>query len=175
MTESQDTTTQKIPQGFCQCGCGQKTNLATITVNRLGRKKGQPMQYIAGHHLRGKSGERNHGWKGGTANSHGYALRRNPEHPRAVYGYVPEHILIAEKALGKHIELPHVVHHHTPDQLVVCEDHAYHLLLHKRQRAYEACGNAHWLKCKYCKQYDSPEKISDHCHQACKKASRIKP
>ena len=178
MTDFQDTTAQEIPQGFCHCGCGTKTNLATITSKKFGRIKGQPMKYIAGHHLREKTGELNHGWKGGKHEHHGYTLIREPEHPRSVSGYVPEHILIAEKALGKFIKLPHVVHHHTPEQLVICENPGYHLLLHKRQRAYEACGNVHWLKCKYCKQYDDPENMfisgDQHYHRACKNSDARK-
>lgn len=36
-----------IPVGFCQCGCGQKTNLATHT--RPSYRKGQPVRFIYGH------------------------------------------------------------------------------------------------------------------------------
>jgi hypothetical protein len=81
----------------------------------------------------------------------------NSEHPRATsLWWIPEHILIAEKALKKFLKLPHVVHHHTPEQLVICEDQAYHMLLHQRQRAYEACGHANWQRCYFCKTYDDP-------------------
>jgi|SRR5882672_879916 len=46
-----------------------------------------------------------------------------------------------------------------PENVVVCPDHAYHSLLVQRTRAYEACGNADWIKCNICKQYDDPKNL----------------
>lgn len=43
---------QDIPEGFCQCGCGRKTNLNPRTHTRYGLVKGQPRRYINGHHGR---------------------------------------------------------------------------------------------------------------------------
>ena len=51
-----------------------------------------------------------------------------------------EHLLLAQKALGRQIPKGVVVHHmneinhdnHTPFNLVICPDQAYHRLLHKR-------------------------------------------
>ena len=34
--------------------------------------------------------------------------------------------------------------------LVLCESQEYHSLLHQRKRAYMACGNAKWRKCRIC-------------------------
>ena len=86
----------------------------------------------------------------------------SPHHPCAdINGYVAEHRLVAERALGRVIERRHEVHHvnrdrldNRPSNLVICEDHAYHLLLHTRQRALDACGNPDWKKCRFCKRYD---------------------
>ena len=84
-----------------------------------------------------------------------------PDHPRAhVNGQIREHTLLAEVALGKPLPEGAVVHHHTKDQLVICQDQAYHLLLHQRQRAYKACGHANWRKCTYCKQYSDPKDLT---------------
>lgn len=48
-----------IPPGFCQCGCGQPTTLATETNTREGRIKGQPLRYIHSHwHRRSRPAER---------------------------------------------------------------------------------------------------------------------
>lgn len=42
-------TSQEIPYGYCQCGCGQKTNIIDKNHTRLGRKKGEYARYIRGH------------------------------------------------------------------------------------------------------------------------------
>jgi len=34
-----------------------------------------------------------------------------PDHPRSVNGYVFEHILVAERALGCYIPAKHIIHH----------------------------------------------------------------
>lgn len=38
-----------VEPGYCQCGCGQKTNIAPHTNARLGYVKGQPYDYCHGH------------------------------------------------------------------------------------------------------------------------------
>ena len=38
--------------GFCQCGCGAKTNLITQTDLSRGRVKGKPSRYLRGHNTR---------------------------------------------------------------------------------------------------------------------------
>ncbi len=75
----------------------------------------------------------------------------------------PAHIWLAELALGKKLPPKAEVHHvdndpknNDPRNLVVCPDHNYHILVHRRTDAYNACGNADWVKCPYCKKYDDP-------------------
>lgn len=77
-----------------------------------------------------------------------------------------EHILVAERALGKALPPGVQVHHwdrdrsnNAPVNLVICPDQAYHRLLHRRADAIEACGNANWMLCRLCKQYDAPENL----------------
>jgi hypothetical protein len=43
-------TTNEIPYGFCQCGCGQKTKLARQDNPEHGHIKGKPLRYILNHH-----------------------------------------------------------------------------------------------------------------------------
>ena len=150
-----------IPKGLCQCGCGGLAPIALKNDKSKGMVKGQPMKFIRWHHLKNRYGEKHPQWKGGRVNEgHGYIFVMIPEHPRANKdGYVREHIPMAEKALGRPLPLKAVIHHHTPEQLVICQDQAYHMLLHQRQRALKACGHASWRKCWICKKYDPPEKL----------------
>ncbi len=108
------------------------------------------------------NGSKNPNWKGGISkHSRGYVKFRKPEHPRSdSAGYVLEHILIAEKALGKLLPVKSQVHHldfsksnNKNKNLVICEDSAYHMLLHKRQRALKNFGNVDAIKCSFCKTW----------------------
>jgi hypothetical protein len=44
-------------------------------------------------------------------------------------------------ALGRFLKPTEEVHHHTQTQLVICENHRYHILLHVRERVLRAGGN----------------------------------
>ena len=47
-----DTTqdpTPRIPYGYCQCGCGQKTTIARQTFTKRGITRGEPHRYVHGH------------------------------------------------------------------------------------------------------------------------------
>jgi hypothetical protein len=162
--------------GRCHCGCGLKTNLAERTQGRLGLVKGQPRRYRKGHHF--AKGRR-------RPKETGYMTVYLPDHPRAHgNGYVLEHLLVAEKALGRPIPPEHPVHHHngdgmdnTPGNLVLCQDQAYHMLLHQRMRALKACGNPGWLHCSLCGEYGPPEtmylyKGNSQGHPRCQQARR---
>jgi hypothetical protein len=77
------------------------------------------------------------------------------------------HIVVAERALGKKLPKGAQVHHvdgngHNNDgkNLVICPSDAYHKLLHRRAAALDACGNAGWMKCVRCKQWDDPANMS---------------
>lgn len=42
-------TKQAIEQGFCQCGCGNKTRIAKRTMSSRGWLKGQPLRFVLNH------------------------------------------------------------------------------------------------------------------------------
>ncbi len=92
----------------------------------------------------------------------GYVLESAKAHPRAGRdGYVPQHILVVEQAIGHVLDPRHKVHHvdgntgnNSNRNLVACEDQAYHLLLHQRKRALEACGDPSARKCNICGSYE---------------------
>ena len=80
--------------------------------------------------------------------------------PKGMY----EHRLIAERALGHSLPDNAIVHHvnndgrdNSPGNLVICQDHQYHMELHRRARAKEACGFPGWVMCTYCKEYGDPK------------------
>ena len=77
-----------------------------------------------------------------------------------------EHVLVAERALGRPLPKGAVVHHidgnghnNSPNNLVICPSQEYHGLLHIRQRAMDVCGNPNWLKCTRCLKYDDPNNL----------------
>jgi DNA-binding XRE family transcriptional regulator len=41
-----------MSKGFCECGCGRKTNVAKKTDRSSGRVKGKHFRYCRGHHFR---------------------------------------------------------------------------------------------------------------------------
>lgn len=37
--------------GYCRCGCGQKTSIATYTYKKRNLKLGEPLQFVSGHNF----------------------------------------------------------------------------------------------------------------------------
>jgi hypothetical protein len=99
--------------------------------------------------------------KGTGSIEHGYCIiERDGVRKRA-------HVWIVEAVLGKELPKGAVPHHVNGDKLdnrhenlVLCPSQAYHMLLHQRERALDACGHADWLRCHFCKAYDDPRNLS---------------
>ncbi len=153
---------------MCECGCGKAAPIAKGDDNRRGQTKGQQLRFVNGHNQRGMTGAKSNRWSGGRSiTTDGRYKVHKPEHQRAgSNGYVYQSILIAEKAFGKSIPIGARVHHVDSNEgndknnnLVICESCAYHLFLHQRKRAYDACGNPKWRKCCFCKEYDKLENL----------------
>ncbi len=95
------------------------------------------------------------------------------------------HRLRAELALGKPLPRGVIVHHADGSRrddapLVICQDRAYHNLLHRRMRVKAAGGNPNTdLRCSYCKQakpmtdfYETAAGHSSDC-KACLYAHKV--
>lgn len=50
-----------IPAGLCQCGCGERTPLASKTSRRDGWRAGEPLRFVHGHNARRCAGDRGKG------------------------------------------------------------------------------------------------------------------
>ena len=139
---------------LCECGCGQTTSGRIV--------RGVPIRFIRGHH--GRVGPHVPQRIAGG----GYVVVYCPGHPRQdKSGHVLEHVLVAERALGHALPTGAEVHHvngcptdNRPSNLVICPDHAYHMVIHRRARALAACGHAGWYRCRYCRRWDDPRSLS---------------
>jgi hypothetical protein len=127
-----------IPRGLCQCGCGLSAPIARQTRRtRPNCVKGQPQRFIEGHNQRRAEIRAKH------------RSLHIPGHPNAgAAGGVGVHVVIAARALGHALppgaEVHHVDrngHNNVNRNLVICQDHAYHKLLHIRTRVVKAGGN----------------------------------
>jgi hypothetical protein len=99
----------------------------------------------------------------------GYTYVQWPEHPHANrQGRVREHIAVAMDALGHKLPKGAVVHHvnddksdNRKDNLVICQNDAYHKLLHYRRRIFRAGGNPDTDRiCSACQKVISLTKFS---------------
>ncbi len=120
-----------------------------ITCPNCGKVLKPKRRYCSRYCLRGPF---HHRWNGGT--NRGYVLNRSTSGTGS--GFV--HVQIAERALGHPLPPKARVHHIDGDgtnnahnNLVICENQAYHMLLHFRQRVIAAGGNPYTDKvCNSC-------------------------
>ena len=123
----------------CSCGCGELAPIRNYSAAGRGHFKGEPAIWLPGHNSK-------------TRTTTGYRFRR-------VGGVLTaDHRVKAERALGRPLPEGVEVHHADgtfSDQstLVICQDRAYHQLLHVRMRIKAAGGNPNTdAICSVCKQ-----------------------
>jgi hypothetical protein len=130
----------------CQCGCGQPTPIAKTTRTEHGWVKGQPIRFVHGHHTRVMKRSR---------------LATVTDYRKVTIGVKKAqrlHRFRAEQALGKPLPPKAIVHHADGSRadnapLVICQDAAYHKLLHMRMRIKAAGGDPNTDKiCSACKR-----------------------
>ena len=115
-----------------------------LTMKAIAKKLGTTKRVI---HLRMQEyditrrkmvGENHGSWNGGKIVKSGYPATYNPEHPRAMkIGYVYDHLLVAEKILGRTPRRNEPIHHidfdrknSNEDNLLICRSHREHGLAH---------------------------------------------
>jgi len=147
----------EIPYGYCHCGCGQKTAISKASDKRLGYVKGEPKRFVKSHSIPKSVLERGHIARYRGINSGGIKTT--------------EHKMICERAIGKPLPTTVQIHHvnenildNTPSNLVVCQDAAYHKLLHLRAKALKTCGNPNFRRCRFCNQYDDSKNLTIRYH-----------
>lgn len=121
---------KRFISGESGASIGRSMGYYTTTVTRILKRNGQKMKS-------GK-GEEHSGWKGGRGIKTGYWTVYIKDHPRKLNnGRVFEHILVAEKKLGRYISKEEPIHHldfdrlnNDPNNLYVCKDNKDHGNVH---------------------------------------------
>ena len=88
-----------------------------------------------------REGSNNNNWNGGKRNRNGYVQLRRPNHPFADNsGYVMEHRLVMEEAIGRYLDPSELVHHKDENPLnnvfsnLAIKTRKKHPLCHPRKR-----------------------------------------
>ena len=144
------------PHTFTCASCGKE--FSTYGFGLRKRKYCSQECYQSAPKLKGEDCPN---FKTGKKITHGGMQVQSHGNRRAnAYGYVFEHLLVAERAMGKPVPIGAAVHHvngnpldNRPDNLVVCENNAFHLYLHARTRIVRAGGSPRIHKiCSCCKR-----------------------
>jgi len=81
--------------GYCLCGCGEKTRIATITKSDRGDVKGFPIRYLDGHNAKDPRWKKDlvirmkkANWKNGRTIHNGYVLRHKDSFSKKQYNFL---------------------------------------------------------------------------------------
>lgn len=100
----------------------RRLGLARTTVRYHLVRAGVPIKrsgFAAPRRKPTRAGPEHHNWKGGLArHTSGYVMEYAPDHPaaRANKGYVMQHRLVMERALGRYLLPDELVHHLNEDK-----------------------------------------------------------
>lgn len=142
------------------------TSYATMNGEKeVVMKRDELGRFIKGYHFSSKTefkkgdnkGKENPNWKGGRYFSGSYWRVLKPEHPRATKkGYVYEHVLVAEKKIGRYLKDIERVHHlngvktdNRPENIVVCKNAKEHFGKHTLKE-----WSKKYDRCRKCKTND---------------------
>jgi hypothetical protein len=124
-----------IPTGRCQCGCGRLTAYSSRYRWPVGATVGRFSPYARGCGYFTDLETPHYQVSSFDSRYIRVKVRRNG---RTVV--IGEHVAVVEKAIGHQLPKGAEVHHingdvsdNRPQNLVACDSHAYHLLLHRRQ------------------------------------------
>lgn len=120
---------------------------------------------------------------GGINHNDGYIELYDPSHSRRKRG---EHIIKAQEAIGKPLPKGAVVHHwnevrsdNRNENLLICDNQAYHVLIHLRMKAFKACGNPDYRRCRFCDTWDDVSMMwtnsnrSESYHRSCRRKADV--
>jgi hypothetical protein len=101
-----------IVEGYCQCGCGQKTKIAKRTKSACGHIKGKPLRFIHGHNSYLRIGQNHPNYKGGIT----FIKAKNRWMIKCRNGNcVPYSHAVMENILDRPLKPDEIVHHKNKD------------------------------------------------------------
>lgn len=153
-----------------------KCKICGKTFNAVPSQKAQYCSKKCSYKREYKKGENHHGWLGGHSKEKGGYISCWTESGKRKR----MHQIIIENIIGRKLPDGACIHHidgnkqnNDNKNLVVCDSHSYHRLIHAREKILIKCGNANKRKCKYCKEYDYTENMyfnksgRSHFHRKC--------
>lgn len=132
-TPTDEVLKVEIKNGLNATSIGKKYKVSKVCVARhlvrLGLNQETPI---------GKSGKEHSQWKGGLVIKNGYPMKYEPKHSRRYkIPYVPMHVLVVEKMIGRTPKKTEPIHHidldrmnYNKSNLHLCKNNSEHQQLH---------------------------------------------